>query len=89
MQTEHYLFHVLGTTPYSRAKVCAQWRSLKLPGILWFYLRSAKLHLYVTGMRVYRKTLIQIHFECIRFLLAFIIDYSVSVPIQGAQHRMV
>ena len=26
MQTEHYLFHVLGITPKSRAKNCSQWR---------------------------------------------------------------
>ena len=25
MRTEHYLFHVLGIAPKSRAKVCVQW----------------------------------------------------------------
>ena len=26
MGTEHYLFHVLGIAPKSKANVCAQWR---------------------------------------------------------------
>ena len=34
MGTKHYLFHVLGITPKSRAKVCAQLRVLKPPGSL-------------------------------------------------------
>ena len=34
MQTQHYLFLVLGITPKSRAKVCTQWRILKPPGSL-------------------------------------------------------
>ena len=31
MRTEHHLFHVLGIAPYSRAKVCAQWKILESP----------------------------------------------------------
>ena len=34
MRTEHYLFHVLGIMPKSRAKVCMQWRILKSFGSL-------------------------------------------------------
>ena len=31
MQTEHYMFHVPGITPKSRAKICAQWGFFKPP----------------------------------------------------------
>ena len=34
MLTKHKLSLVLGIAPKSRAKVCAQWRILKLPGSL-------------------------------------------------------
>ena len=34
MQTKHSLFHVLGKTPKSRAKVSIQWRILKPRGSL-------------------------------------------------------
>ena len=34
MRTEHYLVHVLGITPKSRAKVCPQQRILQAP-VAW------------------------------------------------------